>query len=302
MAVERSGGPGPERVRRALAGERVVPAVRGMSFVAPSLLQAGSPSTCGEPPGADAHALARACADARLDFAFVPSWEPWASEAAGLLLDAAVAVAWVVPGVLWPVLEARGVLSALRLTLSAPPELSASMDAALEQALAGVDAGLRHGATFVVVADDMAGAAGPLLEPSFLDAEVFPRLARLAGASRERGVPAVLHCDGDARLLMGAAREAGFVGVHGDAGGGARWETAAEAARKAGLAFLGGIPTAALADPASAAAAGSRAFVVASGGGVLVSDDGGVTLACEAETLLAVLAGGAQTSGEKHSS
>jgi hypothetical protein len=276
-----------------------VPPVRGLSFVDPALL----PAAVGRPgPGAPARTLARACTVAGLDFAFVPSWESWASEAAGLLNSAAVAVAWVVPGVLWPALEAGGVLSALRLSVSAPPELSAPMDAALGRALDGVDAGSSHGATFVVVADDMAGAAGPLLDPTFLEAEVFPRLARIAAASVERGVPAVLHCDGDARMLMGAVRSAGFAAIHGDAGGAARWEAAAAAGRGAGLAFLGGIPTSSLADPVSAAAAASRAFALARSGGVLVSDDGGVTLACDAETLLGVLAGDAQTSGEKHSS
>jgi hypothetical protein len=284
---------GPGRVRRALAGERVAPPVRGLSFVDPALLP--GPGDGG--PGVPARALARACADAGLDFAFVPSWEPWAAEAAGLLHEAGVAGAWVVPGVLWPALEAEGVLSTLRLSVAAPPELTAAMDSALEKALADLQAGPRDGAGLVVVADDMAGAAGPLMDPAFLVAEVFPRLAAIVARAHEAGLPAVLHCDGDARRLMQAARGAGFVAIHGDAGGGGLWQSAEAEARRVGLAIIGGIPTASLATANSASASAEHAFALARAGGVLVSDDGGVTLACEAETLVAVLASGVDRDG-----
>jgi hypothetical protein len=290
-------GAGPARFTRALAGEWVEPPVTGVTFVDPQLLGAVSGDASAragkdapESPGAIARLLARVCRHERLDFAFVPSWMPWALEAVFSLTTAGVASAWVVPGVLWPALEAVGVADGLRAVESDPHALAEPFDEATLRALAAAGTGRAAGAAAVVVADDLAGAAGPLLGPAFLKAEVFPRLARIAHTAREREVPAILHCDGDVRTLMEAAAAAGFTAVHGDGGGTGRLESLA-AARAAGLALIGGISTASLVDRTAAVGAGGRAHRLACEAGLLVSDDGGITTAREAAALLAALHG-----------
>ncbi|HEY5506773.1 MAG TPA: uroporphyrinogen decarboxylase family protein, partial [Coriobacteriia bacterium] len=170
-----------------------------------------------------------------------------------------------------------------------PDALAEPMDAALSHSVQAADAGLRAGASALVVADDLAGSEGPLLDPAFLRAAVFPRLAVLTALADESGVPSILHSDGDARALMPATAAAGFVAVHGDCGGGRHLESSLAAARVAGLAMIGGIPTAALADEDTARAAGVRAGAFAATGGLLPADDGGVATVVEARALLGAL-------------
>jgi hypothetical protein len=294
VAEDGAGEAGAARFTRALAGDRVEPPVTGVTFVDPRVLgdAAGVASGCDDvdtPEGraAIARLLARVCVAERLDFAFVPSWAPWAHEAVFLLVTAGVAVAWVVHGVLWPALEAVGIAEGLRAVATDPRALAPSLDEAMVRAV-GAAAGGGAGVAAIVVADDLAGAAGPLLSPAFLRAEVFPRLARIADAARRRGVPAVLHSDGDARSLMEAAALAGFAAVHGDGGRSGRLEALA-AARLAGLALIGGVPTAALEDGAVAPAVGERARRLACEAGLLVADDGGITTVPQASALLAAL-------------
>jgi hypothetical protein len=285
---------GLARFTRALAGEHVEPPVTGVTFVDPRVLgdASGVASGCDDadtPEGraAIARLLARVCGAERLDFAFVPSWAPRAREAAFSLATAGVAVAWVVHGVFWPALEALGVAEGLRAVASDPRAFVRPLDEAMVRA-AGAAAAGGAGVAAVVVADDLAGSAGPLLSPAFLKAQVFPRLGRIANAARTRGVPAVLHSDGDVRSLMEAAALAGFVAVHGDGGASGRLESLA-AARLAGVALIGGIPTAALDDGSAAAAVGERARRLACEGGLLVADDGGITTVRQASALLAAL-------------
>jgi hypothetical protein len=280
-----AGAPGIDRFRRALAGDRVEPPVCGLSFVDPGLLAGGDGA-------ADlAGALARACARASLDFAFVPSWEPWAREAVALLDSAGIASAWVVPGVLWRALESFGVAEGLRASIYDPRGLDLALGDALDRSLEASSAGFGAGVTALVVADDMAGAAGPLLDPAFLRSEVFPMLARFVEAAAGAGLRVVLHCDGDARLLYDAAAAAGVVAVHGDAGGASGLARSFDAARAAGLAFVGGVPTAELSGGSGPGPARWRGRSLDRAGGFLVSDDGGVTTAAELDTLLAILRG-----------
>jgi hypothetical protein len=272
----------PARFARALSGDVVKPPVTGITFVDPWLL--------GE--SADrASTLASSCREMALDFAFVPSWEPWAVRAVPLLADAGVAVSWVVPGVLWPTLESMGLATGLRAAALDPASLADDFDAALGSAREAVARGVGAGADAIVVADDLAGGGGPLVDPAFLRTAVFPRLAVLARAASDAGIPALLHTDGDVRSLMTAIAAAGFAGVHGDAGGGRHVESSLAAARAAGLVMVGGIPTAALADEDTAALAGRHAGSLAAGGGLLPGDDGGVTTAAQAVALLYALRG-----------
>jgi uroporphyrinogen decarboxylase len=211
-----------------------------------------------------------------------------------MLAAAGVAVLWAVPGVLWPALEAMGVATGLREAAHGTGSLAEPMDAALTCAVRAVDVGLRAGATALVVADDLAGSEGPLLDPVFLRAAVFPRLADLAALARDAGVPAILHSDGDIRALMPAIAMAGFVAVHGDTGGGRHLDASLAAARMTGLTMIGGIPTAALADEGIARAAGTHAGALAAVGGLMPADDGGVTTTHEARALLGALAAASQ--------
>jgi hypothetical protein len=88
---------------------------------------------------------------------------------------------------------------------------------------------------------------------------------------------------------MADARAAGFVAIHGDAGGAAGLERSFFAARAAGLAFVGGVPTAELSGAAGPGPARWRARTLAREGGLLVADDGGITNREEAGELIDLL-------------
>ena len=283
MTAQGADTTGRERFRLALAGNRVAPPAIGLSFAEPCLLD-GDGATL-DPAGS----LAAVCRREHLDFAFVPAHEPWAERAVSLLADFGVGGAWVVDGVLWPALGERGPARGLREAAGVANELGPALDRALQRALEEGGRGLDAGAAALVVADDMAGASGPLVGPAFLSQDVFPRLARVAEAARGAGVPAILHCDGDARLLMEAAAEAGFTAIHGDAGGAGGLDDSFAAARAAGLAFIGGVPTAELSGKAGPLPARWRARTLANGSGLLLADDGGITTADEMAALLAIL-------------
>lgn len=273
------------RIARALAGEAVEPPVAGLSFVPPGVL----PGLAADPAPAPAHALARACADARLDLVFAPAREEWAPQLVREAHESGVAAWWVVDGPVWRALGALGLDAGLRASVREPGVLRSGMRDALEAALPLVRRGLELGADALVVADDLAGAGGPLFPPAFVEAEIAPLLAELIEPARVAGVACVLHSDGDMRLLLAAVASAGFAAVHGDLGGAALLEAAAASARAAGLALVGGIPTSALGSPMSAVAAGSLAAGLARAGGVLVCDDGGVETREQAAALFAAL-------------
>jgi len=277
---------GSARVRfdSALSGAPVNPVVAGLTFVDPALLP--GPGGLARSPAA---ALAHACAGLHLDFAFVPSWAPWALAAVSELRAAGVCVLWTVAGVFTPVLEGEGAGAALRATERDPGRLTEALDRSAALAGSAIAVAIAAGADAVVVADDLAGADGPLVSPAFLDAEVFPRLALLAAQAADAGLPAVLHCDGASEILYGSIREAGFAAVHGDCGGARRTAAALAAARRAGLALAGGIAASQLTDLARAAAAGAAAATMATSGGLLVCDDGGVATAAECAALFAAL-------------
>jgi hypothetical protein len=271
------------RFESALGGAQLRPPVRGLSFVDPRLLPGP------EGPGRSAAAaLAQACADLQLDFAFVPSWEEWAPHAVDALWREGVAPLWVVPGVVWPALESLGVEAGLRASVCAQELMLEAMDAALVAATRSARAGVEAGAHGLVVADDMAGASGPLLSRAFLHEHAFPRLEKLVAVARGVSLPAVLHCDGDARSLFAAAGAAGFRAVHGDHGGAEGLPLALGAACYGPL-LIGGIPTGSLGDPAAGARAGATAASLAKAGGLLISDDGGITTREQVAALFSAL-------------
>lgn len=274
-----------DRVQRALGGEAVMPPVAGLSFVPPATL----PGLRGDAAASPVRSIARTCEDARLDFAFVPSWDCWAEALVEELHERGVLAWWVVGGVLWPALEELGVEAGLHATVRAPEKLKRPMHAGLEVARSMVRRGLSLGADGIVVADDLAGALGPIVAPDFVDAEVVPCFELLIAPARSAGVPCFLHSDGDARVFMPRVHRAGFAAVHGDCGGADRVARALEAASAAGLALVGGLPTSELGNPGRAVAAGTGAGVLARAGGVLLADDGGITTSEECAGLLAAI-------------
>lgn len=278
-----AGETGVERFRRAIAGQSVMPRVAGVTFVDHRILPGGDGAA--DP----AEHLAMLCRTERFDFAFVEQRLPWSRAAVGSMAAAGVASAWVVDGVLWPALAANGLPAGLRAVGRAVEEIAPLLDRALERSLAAAAEGIEAGATALVVADDMAGSAGPLVDPVFIGAQVFPRLARIVESARAAGVPAILHCDGDARSLLSYAAGAGFAAIHGDAGGARGLASGFGAAREAGLTFIGGVPTAEISGAADGDSSCWRGLALARGGGLLLADDGGITSAVELESLLTIL-------------
>jgi hypothetical protein len=277
---------GRDRVRDSLRGLAVQPPATGLTFVPPAALSAEDVER--QDP---ALVLTEACTNAELDFAFVPSWEPWAPRALALLARADVACLWVVRGVLWPTLEGLGVSEGLKATASDPGSLRPLLDEAAAVARQETEHGLALGADAVVVAEDLAGATGPLVSPDFALAEVLPRLAGVTALARADGTAAVLHCDGDVRVLLSAVAIAGFDAVHAGGIDADAFERLFWQARTDGLAVLGGIDVAGYDRGLPAAVrAGTRAGILAAAGGLLVADDGGVASHHQFAAVLAALA------------
>jgi hypothetical protein len=274
-----------ERVLAALWGEAPDPVVTGFTYVPPGVV--GPPGS--EPPGGGAMRLARAAADARLDFAFVRSGAPGAARLAALLGERGIAPVWAVDGVLWSALDAVGLEEGLRATMLDPASLEPLLDEALARALEGLKVASAAGAVAVAVGEDLAGESGPLVAPDYVNDAVMPRLTLIAQEATSLGMPAILHADGDARVFVAAAARGGFQAIHAS-GGSPGFAPLAEAARAAGLAAMGGIRTDVLGRGlAAAVAAGTEAGTLALSGGVLVADDGGVSTREEYAALVAAI-------------
>jgi hypothetical protein len=275
---------GLERTMRALSGAVLTPPACGATFVPPEALP-------GSAPGADpASALARAYADAKLDFAFVPSWEPWARDLALNLRAADVAVLWAVPGVFTPALASAGHSAGLRAIGRTPGALTPALEAAQTAMLRAIADGVANKADAIVVADDLAGASGPLASPEYLVANVLPRLARAAAAARAAGRPAVLHSDGDVTAMLRAVSRAGFAAMHLAGVGDEALGRLFGQARSAGLAVIGGLGARTLAHGlVGGVRTGTRLAVLARSGPLLVADDGGITTPKEFAALLAAI-------------
>jgi hypothetical protein len=260
------------RFADALAGAVVEPLVMGLTFVPWNAL-AGTGGVRGA-----VTAMSRACADAHLDFVFVPSWEGGADELVTAARATCAEPVWVVPGVLSPALDEIGIVAGLRAVARETGSLDAALDEAVDAALEAVGRGVALGASAIAVADDIAGAGGPFVSPEYAATALLPRYAKLTAAAAEAGLPAILHSDGEIRIPLVDLRAAGFTALH--AGGMAddAFEALVIEARSAGLAVLGGIMTRDLdAGLPRAVLAGTRAGILARAGGLLLADDGGVT-------------------------
>ncbi|HZL07298.1 MAG TPA: hypothetical protein VFE45_18085, partial [Coriobacteriia bacterium] len=158
--------------------------------------------------------------------------------------------------------------------------------------------GLERGARAIVIAEDLAGTAGPLVAPDFAIETLLPQLGAIVKVANESDAPAVLHSDGDIRLLLGAVRRAGFSAVH--AGGGLGFdgfERLFWAARAEELAVLGGLQSLELTSLTRAESLGSRVGLLARAGGLLVADDGGISTTGEGVALVHALAAARAAAG-----
>ena len=136
----------------------------------------------------------------------------------------------------------------------------------------------------------MAGAEGMFFSPDYAIEEMMPLLAMLAEAAAEETVPAVLHSDGDVRVLMSSIRHAGFAGLHVGSVDQETFREEFDISEAEGLGVLGGLdPDALRAGVDEAVATGIRAGVTAQSGGLLICDDGGITTSAEVAALKSAL-------------
>lgn len=241
-------------------------------------------------------ALVRACRSLGASFAFVSADAPSAEDAITALADAGVAPMYAISGPLWPVIERRGVLEGLRATLTHAADIGAELDEGLDAIVREAAHGVGVGARAIVIAEDLAGAEGPLVAPDFAIAELLPRYDRIVRTARALGVPAIFHSDGDMRPLLPAIHRAGFIAVHAGGGLGLEgFERLFWAARDEGIAVIGGLLTGELGNAARAERLGSSIGVLAKAGGLFVADDGGVTTAVEIANLVTALAAARDT-------
>ena len=208
-----------------------------------------------------------------LDFAFVAADNVDAAELVAELHSLDAAAVWAVPGVLGRVAESLGWVEVLRFSVSEPGSLAVPLAEALHDALESARAGVSAGADCVLVADDLAGATGPLVSPDYALDALLPCYRSIA-SEVSGGAVAAFHSDGDVRVLMPALAHAGYSAVH-VAGIGRDGVTAsARAAKAVGMVAIGGIVAVEIGvDPVGI---GSFAGRLACEEGALVCDDGGL--------------------------
>lgn len=270
-------------VARALNGSRAELAC-GLAWLSPDVLSA---LVVDAEDLSQAEMLTSVAIAAEADFIFVSASEPWAAEAAGLLGASDIATMWSVTGVLGRVALRVGWAEALRMTATEPGELAIALAEALHDALVETRAGIAAGADAIVVADDLAGATGPLVAPDYSLDALVPCYRQIAHTARAEGVPAIFHSDGDVRVLMPALATAGFSAMHLAGIAEEAWAASYAAARSERLAVLGGIE--AMSVVHGVRRAGERVGRIALADGLLVCDDGGVTSAEEVVAITAAI-------------
>ena len=259
------------RVSSVLRGDHI--AARGITFVSESVLRTWSGDRSTDTP-----VLALVASELDLDFAFVKADEPDAKLVAETLREGHLAPMWVVNGPFGMVAAERGWTTSLMDVVRARDDIGAALDAQVLEALGQVDQAALVGSSALVVAEDLSAASGFLMGPDDVLELIVPRLGRLAKEAELRGMSAALHSDGDIRTFLPALVEAGFSAVHIGGIGWKAFESQYEAARREGLAVIGGLEGAELHEGHDAAVAvGGKCAALASANGLLIADDGGMT-------------------------
>lgn len=273
-----------QRIRHALSGAPGDPVV-GVSFIPEPAVR-----SLGWGVGLKAPAVTVVCSRLAPDFAFVEFWQDGASDVCEAVAACGTVPFAVVRGPLDAVATEDGWNETLSATVRDPDGLAARLDEATGAAVASVGAAAACGAGALVVADDLAGTRGPLIAPDFALAEVLPRLGRIARAAAEEGLPAIWHSDGDTRAFLASVAREGLAAVHPGALGPEPFRQLYGAARRQGIAVLGGLHGWALRSGVpSAIRAGVSASLIAQAGGLLVCDDGGVSTGEELGALIAAM-------------
>jgi hypothetical protein len=262
----------PGLLTGALLGAGARRPLAGVTWLPEALLAELAPALPGP-----ARRLARLVADADLDFAFVPADADWAPYAASLLVEEGVGVVWAVSGPLWPVIRRRGITRGIATTVRDPDSLTDGLRAELERVEADVERGLACGAAAVVVAEDLAGAEGPLVAPDFAIAHAVPALAGVAAMISDAGRAPVFHSDGDIRHMLDAVLDAGFTAVHSGSVDEDRAVFLREEVARRGLTVIGGLPGVVLEKGgAPAARVASELIAMERSGTLVIADDGGL--------------------------
>ncbi len=227
-----------------------------------------------------------AAATLDLDFAFVSSWTPDAISQLHILAEDGRVPMWVVEGPFGIVAETEGWTKTLTEVAQDPRRLDATLHAAAEQTAAEVRRGLQAGADIVVIAEDLAGGAGPFMAPEDFRTLILPHMDVLVSEVRREGSHVLLHSDGDVGPLLRDIAGAGFTGVHIGGLGFERFEELFTEARGAGLAVVGGLEGVDLRSPRKhMEAAVRRCAALRAEGGLLIADDGGLSTAEEGRAL-----------------
>jgi hypothetical protein len=279
-----------ERLAAVMAGGTVSPPATALTFVDPALLEQVVGTAA--PP---AETLSTACSLLGVDAAFVPADAPWAERAVELLLAEDRVPIWAVDGLLGHAIGRLGLRETLHAAARDPAPLHGAFDERLPRAIAAIERGLELGVTAVLICDDLAGSAGPMLAPETVGAFLTRGLASMVAAIARDGAWPWLHSDGDVRPLLPAVASAGFTALHGGGGlSSERFEELYWAARREGLALIGGLASVELgAGPHAAVRLGHRAGLLAEAGGLVVADDGGVHDAAQVADLVTALAAAA---------
>ena len=145
------------------------------------------------------------------------------------------------------------------MTAAEPGALADRLDEALHDALVAVRAAFEAGADAVLIGDDLAGPAGPLLSPDFALDALMPCYQRLALEVAAGGLPAIFHSDGDIRDAAAGARARGLLGGASSRAS-ARTRSPRRRSRRAasGSSVLGGIAVAVTAPRVRAKRASAR--------------------------------------------
>jgi len=98
--------------------------------------------------------------------------------------------------------------------LAEPETVALVMDKVLEANMAVVRRAIRTGAEVIVLGDDYAHNAGPMMSPEVFDEFIRPRLARMIAMIHEEGALCIKHSDGNLYPILDAIAAAGPDGLN----------------------------------------------------------------------------------------